>query len=70
MEWETGRRIGEVSVLVQPLHRCIVVKELSCVPTLTYGHELWVVIERTRSRIKVAEISSYAGRLGSPLDIG
>ncbi len=43
-------------------------KELSCkaklsifrsiyVPTLTYGHELWVMTERTRSRIQVAEMS-------------
>ncbi len=27
------------------------------VPTLTYGHELWVVTERTRSRIQAAEMS-------------
>ncbi|TWW53113.1 R2 Retrovirus-related Pol polyprotein from type I retrotransposable element [Takifugu flavidus] len=27
------------------------------VPTLTYGHELWVMTERTRSRVQVAEIS-------------
>ncbi len=27
------------------------------VPTLTYGHELWVMTERTRSRIQVAEMS-------------
>ncbi len=43
-------------------------KELSCkaklsiyqsiyVPTLTYGHELWVMTERTRSRIQAAEMS-------------
>ncbi len=43
-------------------------KELSCkvklsiyrsiyIPTLTYGHELWVMTERTRSRIQAAEIS-------------
>ncbi|KAI3353065.1 hypothetical protein L3Q82_019630 [Scortum barcoo] len=27
------------------------------VPTLTYGHELWVMTERTRSRIQAAEMS-------------
>jgi len=26
------------------------------VPTLTYGHKLWVVTERTRSRIQAAEM--------------
>ena len=26
-------------------------------PTLTYGHELWVMTERTRSRIQAAEMS-------------
>jgi len=26
------------------------------VPTLTYGHELWVVTERTRLRIQAAEM--------------
>jgi len=27
------------------------------VPTLTYGHKLWVVTERTRSWIQVADMS-------------
>ena len=27
------------------------------VPTLTYGHELWVMTERTRSTIQAAEMS-------------
>ena len=27
------------------------------VPTLTYGHELWVVTERTRTRIQAAKMS-------------
>ena len=31
--------------------------------TLTYGHELWVVTERIRSRIQVAEIS-FLRRVG------
>ncbi|KAL7846506.1 hypothetical protein SRHO_G00214860 [Serrasalmus rhombeus] len=51
------------------LYRSVVVKkELShkarlsiywsiYVPTLTYGHELWVMTERTRSRIQAAEMS-------------
>ena len=54
--------------VVRTLHRAVVVKrELSqkarlsvyrsiFVPTLTYGHELWVVTERTRSRIQAAEM--------------
>ncbi len=54
-------RIGAVSAVMWTLHRSVVVKrELSrkarlsvyrsiFVPTLTYGHELWVVTERTRS---------------------
>uniref|UniRef100_A0A6Q2Z8Z4 NIDO domain-containing protein n=1 Tax=Esox lucius TaxID=8010 RepID=A0A6Q2Z8Z4_ESOLU len=28
------------------------------VPTLTYGHELWVMTKRTRSRIQVADIDN------------
>ncbi len=58
--------------LMRSMYRSVVMKkELSCkeklliyrsiyVPTLTYGHELWVMTERTRSRI----------RLGAPLEIG
>jgi len=53
----------------QALHRTVFVKrtlsrnaKLSMywsvyVPTLTYDHELWVVTERTRSRIQAAEMS-------------
>ena len=55
--------------MMRALYRSVVVKrELSqkaklsiyrsiYVPTLTYGHELWVVTERTRSRIQTAEMS-------------
>ena len=32
------------------------------VPTLTYGHELWVMTERIRSWIQAAEMSRVAGR--------
>ncbi|TWW81747.1 hypothetical protein D4764_01G0015620 [Takifugu flavidus] len=54
---------------MRTLHRSVVVKrELSqkaklsiyrsiFVPTLTYGHELWVMTERTRSRVQATEMS-------------
>ncbi|TKS64956.1 LINE-1 reverse transcriptase -like protein [Collichthys lucidus] len=66
---EIDRRIGAASAVMRTLHRSVVVKkELSrkaklsiyqsiYVPTLTYGHELWVVTKRTRSRIQAAEMS-------------
>ncbi len=69
MEREIVRRIGAASSVMQLMYRSIVVKkQLSCkaklliyrsiyVPTLTYGHELWVMTERTRSRIQAAEMS-------------
>ena len=75
MERELDGRIGVASAVLRALHRPVVVKkELSqkaklsiywsiYVPTLTYGHELWVVTERTRW-------ASSAGCLGSPLEIG
>ncbi len=69
MEREIDRRIGAASAVMRSMYRSVVVKkELSCkaklsiyrsiyVPTLTYGHELWVMTERTRSRIQAAEMS-------------
>ncbi|XP_048880792.1 uncharacterized protein LOC125748552 [Brienomyrus brachyistius] len=69
MEREIDRRIGAASAVMRALHRSVMVKrELSqkaklsiyqsiYVPTLTYGHELWVVTERTRSRVQAAEMS-------------
>ncbi|TWW56333.1 hypothetical protein D4764_08G0003200 [Takifugu flavidus] len=69
MEQEIDRRIGAASAVMRTLHRSVVVKrELSrkaklsiyrsiFVPTLTYGHELWVMTERTRSRVQAAEMS-------------
>ena len=60
MEREIDRRIGAAAAVLRSLNRSVVVKrELSrkaklsiyrsvYVPTLTYGHELWVVTERTR----------------------
>ena len=76
MELEIDGRIGAASAVLRALHRPVVVKkELSqkaklsiyrsiYVPTLTYGHELWVVTERTR------KWASSAGCLGFPLEIG
>jgi len=61
-------QIGVASAVMQTLHRPVVVKkELSqkaklliyrsiYVPTLTYGHKLWVVTERTRLWIQAAEM--------------
>ncbi|KAI3376768.1 hypothetical protein L3Q82_000370 [Scortum barcoo] len=66
MEREIDRRIGAESTVMRSVYRTIVVKmELSqraklliyrsvYAPTLTYGHELWVVTERTRSWIQAA----------------
>ncbi|KAI3352628.1 hypothetical protein L3Q82_019215 [Scortum barcoo] len=69
IEREIDRRIGAASAVMRSVYRTVVVKkELSrkaklsiyrsiYVPTLTYGHELWVMTERTRSRIQAAEMS-------------
>ncbi|KAK0155354.1 DNA-directed RNA polymerase II subunit RPB1 [Merluccius polli] len=69
MEREIDRWIGAASAVMRTLHGSIVVKrELSrkaklsiyqsiYVPALTYGHELWVMTERTRSRVQAAEMS-------------
>ena len=69
MEREINGRIGAVSTVLSPI---VVKKELSqktklsiyrsifkdsiYVPTLTYGHELCVVTERTRLRIQAAKM--------------
>ena len=69
MEREIDRRIGAASAVMRSLYRSVVgKKELSrkaklsiyrsiYVPTLTYGHKLWVMTERIRSRIQAAEMS-------------
>ncbi|KAK0146656.1 putative uncharacterized transposon-derived protein F52C9.6 [Merluccius polli] len=69
MEREIDRRIGAASAVMRTLHGSVVVKrELSrkaklsiyqsiYVPALTYGHELWVMTERTRLRVQAAEMS-------------
>ncbi|KAK0144934.1 hypothetical protein N1851_016177 [Merluccius polli] len=77
MEREIDRRIGAASAVMRTLHRSVVVKrELSrkaklsiyqsiYVPALTCGHELWVMTERTRSRVQAArnELSSAGDRV-------
>jgi len=75
MEREIDRRIGAASAVMRSMYRSVVVKkELSrkaklsiyrsiYVPTLTYGHELWVMIERTKSRIQAAEMSFLRRRV-------
>ena len=69
MEREVDRWIGAAAAVMRSLYRSVVVKkELSrkaklsiyqsiYVPTLTYGHELWIMTERTRSRIQAAKMS-------------
>lgn len=54
------------SVVMQPQYQNVVVKKVEPqgksldlsihVPTLTYGHEVWVVTKRTRSWIQAVEI--------------
>ncbi|KAK3571064.1 hypothetical protein QTP86_001311 [Hemibagrus guttatus] len=69
MDREIDRWIGAAAAVMRSMYRSVVVKkELSrkaklsiyqsiYVPTLTYGHELWVMTERVRSRIQAAEMS-------------
>ncbi|KAK3512562.1 hypothetical protein QTP70_017239, partial [Hemibagrus guttatus] len=69
MDHEIDRRIGAAAAVMRSMYRSVVVKkELSrkaklsiyqsiYVPTLTYGHELWVMTERVRSRIQAAKMS-------------
>uniref|UniRef100_A0A8C6LCZ4 Reverse transcriptase domain-containing protein n=1 Tax=Nothobranchius furzeri TaxID=105023 RepID=A0A8C6LCZ4_NOTFU len=69
LEREIDRWMGAASAVIRALYRSVMVKrELSqkaklsiyrliYVPTLTYGHELWVVTERTRSRVQAAKKS-------------
>ncbi|KAK3518826.1 hypothetical protein QTP70_014865 [Hemibagrus guttatus] len=69
MDREIDRRIGAAAAVMRSMYRSVVVKkELSqkaklliyqsiYVPTLTYGHELWVMTERVRSPIQAAEMS-------------
>ncbi|KAK3516854.1 hypothetical protein QTP70_027075 [Hemibagrus guttatus] len=69
MDREIDRRVGAAAAVMRSMYWSVVVKkELSrkaklsiyqsiYAPTLTYGHELWVMTERVRSRIQAAEMS-------------
>ena len=69
------RRIGTASAVMRTLRRSVVVKrqlrekaKLSIywsifAPTLTNGHELWVVTKRTRSRVQATAEISFLRRL-------
>ncbi|KAI3354848.1 hypothetical protein L3Q82_004546 [Scortum barcoo] len=69
IEREIDRRIGAASAVMRSVYRTVVVKKelsrkaklsiylVNLRSTLTYGHELWVMTERTRSRIQAAEMS-------------
>ncbi|KAK3550483.1 hypothetical protein QTP86_030724 [Hemibagrus guttatus] len=68
MDREIDRRTAAAAVMRSMYRSVVVKKELSrqaklsiyqsiYVPTLTYGHELWVMTERVRSRIQAAEMS-------------
>ena len=71
MEGEVDRRISAASAVMWTSYWTIVMKkELSqktklsdyqsvYVPTLSCGHELWIVAERKRSRIQAAEMSFH-----------
>ncbi|KAK3543057.1 hypothetical protein QTP70_010553 [Hemibagrus guttatus] len=69
MDREIDRQIGAAAAVMRSMYWSVVVKkELSqkaklsiyqsiYVPTLTYGHELWVMTESVRSRIQAAKMS-------------
>ncbi|XP_058251558.1 uncharacterized protein LOC131356504 [Hemibagrus wyckioides] len=65
MEWEIDRWVGAAAAAMQSVYRSVVLnKELSLgstlsLPILTYGHELWVMTEKTKSRIRAAEMSFF-----------
>ena len=79
-EKEISWRIGAAGAVLQSLNRTVVTKrELSqkaklsvyraiFVPTLTYGHEVWVMTESIRSRVQSDEMS-FLKRV-APLEIG
>ena len=65
---EIDRRVGAAGAVLHALHRPVVknralsrkakllIYQSVFVPTLTYGHERWVMTERTRSQEQVAEM--------------
>ncbi|KAK3542716.1 hypothetical protein QTP70_000099 [Hemibagrus guttatus] len=79
MDREIDRWSGAATAVMRSMYWSVVVKkELSrkaklsiyqsiYVPTLTYGHELWVMTERVRSRIQTAEMSFLRRVVGRSL---
>ena len=73
---ELNARIGQASAVMRELNRSVVLKKELCnkakisvfksvyTPILTYGHESWVMTERTRSRIQAAEMRFLRGVAG------
>ncbi|KAK3555547.1 hypothetical protein QTP86_021786, partial [Hemibagrus guttatus] len=69
MDHEIDRQIGAAAAVMRSMYQAVVVKKelrrkakLSIyqsiyVPTLTYGHELWVMTKGVRSQIQAAEMS-------------
>ena len=65
---ELDIRIGKASAVMRQLNRSVIMKRELCtaaklsvfnsvyVPTLTYGHECWVMTERVKSRVQAAEM--------------
>ncbi|KAK3514795.1 hypothetical protein QTP70_032195, partial [Hemibagrus guttatus] len=79
MDRKLDRRICAAAAVMRSMYWSVVVKkELSrkaklsiyqsiYIPTLTYGHELWVMTERIRSRIQAAEMSFLRRMAGCSL---
>ena len=75
-EGELSRRIALAGAIVRQLKRSVVLKRELGVkaklaifksvfrPTLTYGHEPWVMTERSRSRVQAAEMSFLRAVVG------
>ena len=78
-EKEISRRIGAAGAVLQSLNRTVVKKkELSrkaklsvfraiFVPTLTYGHEVWVMTERIRLQLQAVKMSFLRWVAGNSL---
>ncbi|KAK3561458.1 hypothetical protein QTP86_002817 [Hemibagrus guttatus] len=66
MDHEIDRWISAAAAVMRSMYRSVVVKSIY-VPTLTYGHELWVMTERIRSRIQAAEMSFLRSVVGRSL---
>ncbi|KAK3566125.1 hypothetical protein QTP86_026019 [Hemibagrus guttatus] len=69
MDREIDRWIGAAAAVVRSMYRSVVVSiyQSIYVPTLTYGHELWFMTERIRSRIQAAEMSFLRSVAGHSL---